>query len=73
MITVHRLNGSEYTLNAELIKCVETSPDTIITLLSGEKLVVQEKVHEVCDKVLKYKWMIQNGFHSTEPSGGEPQ
>lgn len=73
MITLHRLNGSEYTLNAELIKSVETSPDTIITLLSGEKLVVKESVSEVCDRIIRYKWMIHNGFQAVESAGGNGQ
>ncbi|MCH7787526.1 MAG: flagellar FlbD family protein [Chloroflexi bacterium] len=42
MITVTRLNDTRFVLNAEQIKTVESTPDTIITLLTGEKLMVKE-------------------------------
>jgi flagellar protein FlbD len=56
MIQLHRLNGKEFTLNAEHIKIVESTPDTLITLVSGdEKMMVKESVTEVIQKVIEYK------------------
>jgi flagellar protein FlbD len=63
MIVLHRLNKQEYILNAELIKMIETIPDTVITLVSGEKLIVRESVDEVCKKVLEYKASIYYAFN----------
>lgn len=60
MITLHRLNGKEFVLNAEQIKFVERTPDTVITLaFDGEKFMVKESVEEVIRKVVEYKrqWM----------------
>lgn len=55
MIKVTRLNGKEYYLNADLIEIVEETPDTVITLRDGKKLVVCESVDEVIKRILKYK------------------
>lgn len=61
MIILHRLNGKEFVLNAEQIKFVEATPDTLITLSpSDEKFMVKEGVNEVVSKVIDYKrqWMF---------------
>ncbi|MZP30540.1 flagellar protein [Heliobacterium undosum] len=55
MITVRRLNQSELVINAELIEQVEATPDTIITLTTGKKIVVLEGLDEVVDKVIAYR------------------
>ena len=47
MITVTRLNGTRVTVNALLIESVEETPDTIITLTTGKKLVVTETAAEI--------------------------
>ncbi len=60
MITLHRLNGKEFVLNAEQIKFVEATPDTVITLAqSDEKFMVKEAVDTVISLVISYKrqWM----------------
>lgn len=54
MISVTRLNGQRFVLNAELIRTIEENPDTIITLLSGEHLVVQESSKEIVSRVIEY-------------------
>ncbi len=59
MIQLTRLNGKEFVLNAELIKFVEATPDTIITLSSGEKFMVKEGVSAVVAAVTQYR---QNVF-----------
>jgi flagellar protein FlbD len=47
MIAVTRLNGSSYYVNALLIETVEATPDTVLTLTSGKKLVVAETVPDL--------------------------
>jgi len=55
MIELTRLNGHPMTLNSDLIKTAEASPDTMLTLITGEKLIVREKLPDVCDRVLAYR------------------
>ena len=55
MIILSRLNGTEFVLNAELIKTIETCPDTLITLDSSETLMVRESMDEVVRRVLTYQ------------------
>lgn len=54
MITVTRLNEESLVVNAELIKMIEATPDTIITLLNGERLIVREPVKEVVKRAIEY-------------------
>ena len=55
MITVHRINGKEFVLNCELIKTVEAIPDTMITLINKEKVMVKESLNQILDATKKYK------------------
>ena len=55
MIELTRLNGRSIVLNSDLIKTVETSPDTMLTLINGEKLIVREPIADVMERVLAYR------------------
>lgn len=55
MIHLTRLNNSRVTINSDLIKFVEQSPDTVITLLNGEKILVRENVDEVIARVIEFR------------------
>jgi flagellar protein FlbD len=55
MIELTRLNGTPMVLNSDLIKTAEASPDTMLTLINGEKLIVREQIEEVVDRVLAYR------------------
>jgi len=55
MIDLTRLNGNPIVLNCDLIKIAEASPDTMLTLTNGEKLIVKEKLEEVKDRVFAFK------------------
>lgn len=61
MIKVKRLNDKEFVVNSELILYIEETPDTVITLTNGQKIVVRESVDEVIDKVINFKARI-NAF-----------
>jgi len=54
MIRVTRLNGKEFVINAELIRTVEALPDTTITLINGDHLIVRESMAEVVDRAIDY-------------------
>jgi flagellar protein FlbD len=58
MIKLTRYDNKEFFVNAELIQFVESKPDTIITLTSGEKLMVKEPVEQVISKIIQYKQTI---------------
>lgn len=55
MIELTRLNGNPMVLNSDLIKTAEASPDTMLTLINGEKLIVRETCAEVMERVLAYR------------------
>ena len=55
MIKVIRINDKEMIINAEMIEFVESTPDTIISLSSGKKILVKDTVDEVIGKVMEYR------------------
>jgi flagellar protein FlbD len=55
MIQLTRLNGISIVLNSDLIKTAEASPDTMLTLINGEKIIVREACDEVTERVLAYR------------------
>jgi uncharacterized protein YlzI (FlbEa/FlbD family) len=55
MIELTRLNGRAMLVNSDLIKTAEASPDTMLTLVNGEKLIVREEIAEIMDRVLDYR------------------
>lgn len=60
MIRLERLNGDEFVLNAELIQYIEETPDTVITLTNGDKVIVKEPVDEVVQKAIQFGRSIRN-------------
>ena len=62
MIQLTRLNSHPLALNSDLIKYVEQAPDTVITLVSGEKIVVRESAEEVLDRVLQFRRAVLQGI-----------
>ncbi len=60
MINVHRLNNEEFLLNCELIEFVEETPNTVISMVSGRKLVVSEKCSKIKKLIIDYKRKINS-------------
>ena len=58
MIEVTRLNGNPMLVNSDLIKIAEASPDTMLTLIHGEKLIVRESCAEVLEKIFAYRAIL---------------
>lgn len=54
MIKLTRMNSKEFVLNAELIQFLEETPDTVVTLVNHEKIMVKESVDEVVQRVVEY-------------------
>ena len=61
MIQLTRLNNHPLVVNSDLIKFVEQSPDTVITLLSGEKIVVRESAPDVLERVVQFRRSVLQG------------
>ncbi len=61
MIMVTRLNKRRVVVNADLIKMIESTPDTILTLINGDTMIVRESVDEVVEKAIEYGRRIR-GF-----------
>ena len=55
MIKLTRLDGSEFLVNADLIRYVEARPDTFVTLLDGDRVVVRETLDEVLHRAVDYQ------------------
>ena len=55
MIELTRLNGQTLLVNSDLIRHAEAAPDTLLTLVTGEKLIVREGCAEVRGRVLAYR------------------
>ena len=61
MITVTRLDQRVVVVNAEMIKMIEKTPDTIITFINGDSLLVRESVDEVVRRAIDYARQVR-GF-----------
>lgn len=61
MITLHKLNGDEVTLNADLIITVEATPDTRISMLDRRAVLVTESVPEVIAAAIDYRHQVFAG------------
>jgi len=59
LITLTKLNGNQFVVNAELIRTVEERPDTIIHLVNGETIIVREKMQEVVARAIEYGRMVR--------------
>ncbi len=55
MILVTRLNKQHFFLNSDLIELLEETPDTLITMTTGKKFIVEESAETVINKIVEYK------------------
>ena len=58
MIEVTRLNHTPIVLNSDLIEQIETTPDTIISLTTGQKIMVLESSEEIVERVRLFRQSI---------------
>jgi len=58
MIYLKRMNNKEFIVNVDLIELIEETPDTVITLNNGHKMIVIETAEEVMKKIIDYKRKI---------------
>ena len=62
MIQLTRLNNHPLVVNSDLIKFVEQAPDTVITLLNGDKIVVRESAQDVLERVVQFRRSVLQGI-----------
>ena len=55
MILVHRLKGEPLYVNSDLIESIEATPDTVISMADGRKVVVAESPEDVVDRARRYR------------------
>lgn len=70
MISLHKLNGLEVVVNAELIETLEPGPQTVIHLATGNKVVVSENADEVVAKVVEYRKAVNSSGKAVNPIAG---
>ncbi len=70
MVLLHRLDGTAFYLNAELVETVESTPDTVIVLNNGHRYIVREQAEEVIARILSYRRLVSSPFFDApqEPS-----
>ena len=61
MIQLTRINHTPLVVNSDLIEHIETTPDTILSLTNGQKLVVLEPVEEIIQRVIQFRRAISAG------------
>jgi len=62
MIQLTRLNNHPLIINSDLIKAIENAPDTVISLVTGEKIVVLESSEEVLERIIEFRRRILSGL-----------
>ena len=60
MIELTKMNDIKFTLNADIIEFVEETPDTVISLTTGKKILVKESRQEITNLVISYRKEIYN-------------
>ena len=69
MIKVTRINDAPLVINADLIEFVEASPETIICLTTGKKIMVKQTIDEIIDRVAAFKRMA--GIRTINPDAAD--
>lgn len=55
MIYLTRLNGERIAVNIDLIEIMEETPDTVVTLTTGKKLIVRESINDIRTAIIKFR------------------
>jgi uncharacterized protein YlzI (FlbEa/FlbD family) len=63
MIQLTRLNGQPLIINSDMIKLIENAPDTVISLVNGEKFVVLEPGEQVLERIVQFRRRVLDGLH----------
>ncbi len=58
MILLTKIKGAPIAVNSDLIEYVEETPDTVITFTNNDRIVVQERMEEIIEKIVQYRRLI---------------
>ena len=58
MVKLHRLKGGTIVINLEVIATLEATPDTLVTLLNGDKYLVRDRVDDIIQQAIDYRHSI---------------
>lgn len=64
MIRLTRLNGQGLAVNSDLIKFIENAPDTVLSLTTGEKIIVRETTNQVVALIIEFRRAVLAGLPS---------
>ncbi len=64
MILLKKINSAPIAVNSDLIEFVEETPDTVITLVNGDKVVVLERMVEIIDKIIEFRCAVSQSIQS---------
>jgi flagellar protein FlbD len=64
VIHLTRLNSQAFAINSDLIKFIENAPDTVLTLISGEKIIVRESTEQVVERIIAFRRAVLAGLLS---------
>ena len=67
MIFLTRLNQSSFVVNSDLIEHIEVTPDTVLALTTGEKILVRESAEEVVARTVQFRRSLLEGLSSCVP------
>jgi flagellar protein FlbD len=62
MISLTRLNKQTLVLNSDLIKLIEFTPDTVVTLVNGEKVIVLENREQILERIVEFRRRVLDGL-----------
>ena len=73
MIPLTRLNGLTLVVNSDLIKLIENTPDTVISLVNGEKIVVRETSDQILEKIVQFRRRVLDGLEMNSSGWTSPR
>lgn len=72
MIRLHRIRGEEMFLNADLIESMEVTPDTVLTLIDGRKMVVSDPPDLVVEEIARFRARVLAAADQMRADHSEP-
>lgn len=73
MIQLTRLNGHPLVINSDMVKLIEYAPDTVITLVNGEKIVVLETGEQILERIVAFRRRVLEGLQMNFSSWTSPK
>jgi flagellar protein FlbD len=64
MIQLTRLNHQPLLINSDLIELIEETPDTVITMTTGKKILVAESCAQICARIVEFRFQCTKGGRS---------